>query len=135
MLISSIIMGVLAGSRFGMGTISYPGYYALSIIARILFVLVHISFALTMTILTTNAIAGLIFGLAIPNIPQMLEMGFGFLRIHIDLDVFKISAHMPSVYSASNDISSFLPCLIVLCGYFILSVFIGFRLFKRQDIK
>ena len=36
MLIGGIIMGVLAGSRFGMGAISYPGYYALSVIARIL---------------------------------------------------------------------------------------------------
>lgn len=72
MLISGIIMGVLAYSRFGVGTILYPGYYALSIIARILFVMAHISFAITMTILTRNAITGVIFGLVIPNIPQIL---------------------------------------------------------------
>ncbi len=135
MLINSIIMGVLAGSRFGIGTISYPGYYALSIIARILFVIAYISFAVTMTILSRNAITGFIFGLVIPNIPQILEMVFNFLRIHIDLDFIKISMYMPSVYMASNDISSFLPCLVVLCGYLILSVFAGFRILKLQDIK
>ena len=135
MLISGIIMGVLTASKFGMGTILYPGYYAFSIIARILFVMAHISFAVTMTILTRNAITGVIFGLVIPNIPQILEMVLGFLRIHIDLDFFKISTHMPSVYAASNDLSSFLPCFVVLCGYLILSVFTGFRLFKHQDIK
>ncbi|MGI5958418.1 MAG: hypothetical protein ACOX60_03245 [Massiliimalia sp.] len=135
MLISSIIMGVLATSRFGMGTMLYPGYYALSIIARILFVMVHISFAVTMTILTRNAITGVIFGLVIPNIPKILEMVFGFLKINISLDFLKISEHMPSVYEASNDLSSFLPCFVVLCGYLILSIFIGFRFLKYQDIK
>ena len=49
MLIGGVIAGVLAGNRFGMGAISYPGYYALSVIARILFAMAHISFALTMT--------------------------------------------------------------------------------------
>lgn len=135
MLISSIIMGILAGSRFGMGTISYPGYYALSILVRILFVIAYISFAVTMTILTRNVITGIIFSLVIPNIPQILEIIFGFLRIHMDLDFFKIATHMPSVYAASNDLSSFLPCLIVLCGYLVFSIFTGFSLLKHQDIK
>lgn len=135
MLIGGIIMGVLAGSRFGIGAISYPGYYALSVIARVLFVMAHISFALTMTIYTRNAITGVVFGLAIPNIPKILEMVLGFLRIHIDLDFIKISAHMPSVYAASNDLSLFFPCFAVLCGYLILSIFTGFRLLKHQDIK
>lgn len=118
-----------------MGTILYPAYYALSVIARILFAMAYISFAVTMTILTRNAITGVVFGLVIPNIPQILEMVLDFLRIHIDLDFFKISTHMPSVYAASNDLSSFLPCLVVLCGYLILSVLTGFRLLKHQDIK
>ena len=135
MLISSITMGALAGSRYGMGTVAYPGYYALSIIARILFVVAHISFAVAMTILTRNAITGVLFGLVIPNISQILEMVLGFLKIHISLDFLKISTHMPSIYTASNDLSSFLPCLAVLCGYLILSVFVGFRLLKHQDIK
>ena len=135
MLISGIIMGVLAGSKFGMGAILYPSYYALSIIARILFAMAYISFAVTMTILTRNAITGVVFGLVIPNIPQILEMVLDFLRIHIDLDFFKISTHMPSVYAASNDLSSFLPCFVVLCGYLILSVLTGFNLLKHQDIK
>lgn len=135
MLISGIIMGVLTGSKFGMGTILYPGYYALSIIARILFVMAHISFAVTITILTRNAITGVIFGLVIPNVPQILEMVLSFLKIHISLDFIKMSTHMPSVYSASNDLSSFLPCFVVLCVYFILSIFVGFRLLKYQDIK
>lgn len=135
MLIGGIIMGVLAGSRFGMGTISYPCYYALSVIARILFAMAHISFALTMTIYTRNAITGVVFGLVIPNIPKILEMVLGFLKIHINLDFFKISTHMPSVYAASNDLSSFLPCFVVLCGYLMVSVFAGFSLLKHQDIK
>lgn len=135
MLIGGVVMGVLAGSRFGIGAISYPGYYALSVIARILFVMAHISFALTMTLYTRNAITGVVFGLAIPNIPKILEMGLGFLRIHIDLDFIKISTHMPSVYTASNDLSSFLPCFVVLAGYLILSIVIGFWLLKHQDIK
>ncbi len=135
MLIGCIIMGVLAGSKFGMGTISYPGYYALSVIARILFVMAHISFALTMTIYTRNAIIGVVFGFAIPNIPKILEMVLGFLRIHIDLDFIKLSTHMPSASAASNDLSSFLPCFAVLSGYLILATAIGFQLLKHQDIK
>ena len=118
-----------------MGTVLYPSYYALSIIARILFVMAHISFAITMTILTRNAIAGVIFGLIIPNIPQILEMVLGFLKVNIDLDFFKISTHMPSVDAASNDLSSFLLCFVVLSGYLILSIVTGFRLLKHQDIK
>ena len=135
MLISGIFMGVLAYSKFGMGTVLYPGYYALSIVARVLFVLAHISFAITMTILTRNAITGVMFGLVIPNIPQILELVLGFLKVNIELDFFKISTHMPSVYGASDDLSSFLPCFVVLSGYLILSVVIGFRLLKHQDIK
>lgn len=135
MLIGGIVMGVIAGSRFGLGAISYPGYYALSVIARILFAMAHISFALTMTIYTRNAITGAVFGLVIPNIPKILEMVLGFLRIQIDLDFIKLSTHTPSVYAASNDLSSFLPSLAVLCGYLILSLVIGFRLLKHQDIK
>ena len=42
---------------------------------------------------------------------------------------------MPSVYAASNDLSTVLPCYIVLCGYLFLSVFAGFRLQKYQDVK
>ena len=135
MLISGIVMGAFAYSRFGIGTVLYPGYYALSIIARILFVTAHISFAITMTILTRNAITGVIFGLVIPNIPQILETVLSFLKVNIDLDFFKISTHMPSVHEASNDLSSFLPCFVVLSGYLILSIAIGLRLLKHQDIK
>ena len=135
MLIGGIVMGVLAGSQFGVGAISYPGYYVLSVIARILFVMAHISFAVTMTVYTRNAITGAVFGLVIPNIPKILEMVLGFLKISVDLDFIKISAHMPSVYEASNDLSAFLPCFAVLCGYLVLSVFAGFRLLERQDIK
>jgi hypothetical protein len=132
MLISGIVTGVLA---YSMGTVLYPGYYALSIAARILFVMAHISFALTMTILTRNAIAGVLFGLVIPNIPQIVEMVLGFLKVNLDLGFFKISAHMPSVYEASNDISVFLPCFVVLSGYLIVSIAAGFNLLKHQDIK
>lgn len=135
MLISGIVMGVLAFSKYGMGTSPYLGYYGLAIIARILFVMAHISFAVTMTILTRNAITGMILGLVIPNIPKILEMVFGFLRIHIDLDFFKISTHMPSVYTASNDLSSFLPCFVVVSCYLVLSIIVGFILLKNQDIK
>ena len=135
MLMCGIVMGVLACSRFGMGTVLYPGYYAFSIIARILFVMAHISFAVTMTILTRNAITGVFFGLVIPNIPQILEMVFSFLKVNIELNFFKISAHMPSVYEASNDLSPFLTCFVVLSGYLALSIVTGFRLLKRQDIK
>lgn len=135
MLAGGIIAGVLAGSEFGMGSISYPVYYALAVVARVLFVMAHISFALTTTIYTRNAITGVIFGLAIPNIPKILEMVLGFLRISVDLDFLKISTHMPSVYSASNDLSAFLPCFVVLGCYLILSTAVGFWLLKRQDIK
>ncbi len=135
MLIGSIIMGVLAGSRFGVGTVAYPGYYAISVIARILFTMAHISFALTMTINTRNAIIGFVLGLAIPNIPRILEMVLGFFKISVDLDFIKMSTHMPSVYAATNDLSSFLPCFAVLCGYLILAVFAGFKILKHEDIK
>lgn len=135
MLISGIVMGLYAYNRFGMGTVLYPSYYALSVVARVLFVMAHISFVITMTILTRNAITGVAFGLVIPNIPQILEMVFGFLKINIELDLFKISTHMPSVYEASNDVSSFLPCFVVLSGYLIVSIAAGFWLLKHQDIK
>ena len=135
MVISGMVMGVLAYNRLGMGKVLYPSYYALSVAARVLFVMAHISFAVTMTILTRNAITGVVFGLVIPNIPQILEMIFGFLKMHISLDFLKISTHMPSAYEASNDLSTFLPCFVVLCGYLIVSVFAGFRLLKHQDIK
>lgn len=135
MLISGIVTGAVVFSRSGMGTVPYPGYYALSIIARILFVAAHISFAVTMTIFTRNAITGVISALLIPNIPKILEMVLGFLKINIDLDFFKISAHMPSVYSASADLSSFVPCFIVTGCYLALSAAAGFRLLKHQDIK
>lgn len=135
MLIGGIVMGAIAGGRFGMGAIQYPVYYILAVIARILFVMAHISFALTMTVYTRNAITGVLLGLAIPNIPKILEMALGFLKISVDLDFIKISTHTPSVYSASNDLSSFLPCFAVMCGYLIVSVFAGFRLLKHQDIK
>ena len=135
MLIGGIVMGAIAGGRFGMGAIQYPVYYILAVIVRILFVMAHISFALTMTVYTRNAITGVLFGLAIPNIPKILEMALGFLKISVDLDFIKISTHTPSVYSASNDLSSFLPCFAVVCGYLIVSVFAGFRLLKHQDIK
>lgn len=135
MLTSGVVMGVLACSSSGLGTVLYPGYYAFSVIARILFVVAHISFALTMTILTRNAIAGVLLGLVIPNIPQILEMVLSFLKMNIDLSFFKISTHMPSVYEASNDLSSFLPCFVVLSGYLVVSVAAGVRILKHQDIK
>ena len=89
----------------------------------------------TMTILTRNAITGVILGLVIPNIPQILEMVCSFLKLNIDLGFLKISTHMPAVYLASNDLFSLLPCFAVLSGYLILSVAAGFRLLKYQDIK
>lgn len=135
MLVSGIVTGVLACSKAGVGTVLYPSYYALSIAARILFVMAHISFALTMTILTRNAIAGVLLGLVIPNIPQMLEMVLGFLKVNLDLGFFKISAHMPSVYEASNDLSAFFPCFVVVGCYLIASIAAGYRLLKHQDIK
>ena len=135
MLAGSVVMGILVGSKFGMGGVPYPAYYALAVIARILFAIAHISFALTTTIYTKNAITGTVFGFVIPNIPKILEMILGFFRIPIDLGFIKISTYMPSGYSASSDLSSFLPCFAVLCGYLIVSVFAGFRLLNRQDVK
>ena len=135
MLISGIVIGMYAYNRFGMGTVLYPSYYALSVVARVLFVMAHISFVITMTILTRNAITGIVFGLVIPNIPQILEMVLGFLKINMELDLFKISAHMPSIYEASNDLTSFLPCFVVLSAYLIVSIAAGFWLLKHQDIK
>jgi hypothetical protein len=135
MLIGGIVMGILAGSKFGMGEITYPAFYALTVIARVLFVMAHISFALTMTIYTRNAITGVVLGLVIPNIPKISEMVLGFFKISVDLGLIKMSAHMPSIYAASNDLSSFLPNFLVLCGYLVVSVLVGFRLLKNQDIK
>lgn len=135
MLVSGIVMGALASSKFGMGTVSFAGYYALSTAARILFVMAHISFAITMTVLTRNAIAGVVFGLVIPNVPQILEMVLRFLKINVELDLFKISAHMPDVFEASDDLSVFPMCFAVLIGYLIVSVVAGFILLEHQDIK
>ena len=70
MLAGSVVMAILVGSKFGMGGLPYPAYYALAVIARILFAIAHISFALTMTIYTRNAITGTVFGFVIPNIPK-----------------------------------------------------------------
>lgn len=135
MLISSIVMDVLAYSRSGLGAVLYPGYYALSIAARVLFVMAYISFAVTMTILTQNAITGVIFALVIPNIPQIVEMALHFLKLNVELDFLKISTYMPSVSAASNDLSSFLLCFVVLGGYLMVSFAAGFGLLKYQDIK
>ena len=135
MLISGIVMGVLAYSRSGLGTVLYPGYYSLSIAARVLFVMAYISFAVTMTILTQNAITGVIFALVVPNIPQIVEMALHFLKLNVELDFLKISTHMPSVSAASNDLSSFLLCFVVLGGYLMVSFAAGFGLLKYQDIK
>lgn len=56
MLVLSILMDVFAMSKYGMGTLEYPAYFALSIVAKILFVMAHISFAVTMAVLTQNVI-------------------------------------------------------------------------------
>ena len=69
-----IVMGIIAGSRFGIGGIAYPAYYVLGVLARILYAMAHISFAVTMAIYTRNAITGVVFGLVIPNLPNILEM-------------------------------------------------------------
>ena len=135
MLVLSIFMGVFAMSKYGMGTLEYPAYFALSMVARILFVMAHIIFAVTMAVLTQNVITGAIFGFLVPYIPQALEMVLGFFKIHISLDFIKISTHMPSVYDASNQLSTFLPCFLVAGGYLVLSFLIGFQRLKRQDIK
>lgn len=60
MLVLSIFMGVFAMSKYGMGTLEYPAYFTLSMVARILFVMAHISFAVTMAVLTQNVITGAI---------------------------------------------------------------------------
>lgn len=135
MLVLSIFMGVFAMSKLGMGTLEYPAYFALSIVARILFIMTHISFAVTMAVLTQNVITGAIFGFIVPNIPQILEMVLGFFKIPISLDFIKISTYMPSFYDASNQLSTFLPCFIVTGVYLILSCLIGFHRLKGQDIK
>lgn len=67
--------------------------------------------------------------------PQNCGNDFGIFEITVDLDFIKISTHMPSVYSASNDLCSFLSCFAVLCVYLILAVFASFRILKHQDIK
>ena len=66
MLVLSIFMGIFAMSKYGMGTLEYPAYFALSIVAKILFVMAHISFAVTMAVLTQNVITGAIFGFLVP---------------------------------------------------------------------
>ncbi len=135
MLISGIVVGVISFSKFGMGSFSYTSYYVLSMITRILFVIAHISFVVTMTIITKNTIIGFILGFVIPNIPKIVEMVLGFLKIRINLDFLKISTHMPNIYEASNNLSSFLPCFVVLIGYLVLSIVVGFKFFEYQDIK
>ncbi len=134
-LAGGIVMGIIAGSRFGLGGVAYPAYYVLGVLARILHAMAHISFAVTMAIYTRNAITGVVFGLEIPNLPNILEMVLGFLKIQVSLGFIKISANMPSVYSASDDLSAFLPCFLVLCGYLAVSTFAGFKLLKNQYVK
>lgn len=75
-MITSIIAGLIGFNKFGIGTIMYPTYYILAIIARILFVMTNISFSLTAIIFTKNVIYGMILALIIPNIPQILETIF-----------------------------------------------------------
>lgn len=134
-LAGGIVMGIIAGSRFGLGGVAYPAYYVLGVLARILHAMAHISFAVTMAIYTRNAITGVVFGLEIPNLPNILEMVLGFLKIQVSLGFIKISANMPSVYSASDDLSAFLPCFLVLCDYLAVSTFAGFKLLKNQYVK
>ena len=62
-------------------------------------------------------------------------MILGVFKIHISLDFIKLSAHMPSVYEASNQLSTFLPCFLVVGGYLLVSFLIGFQRLKGQDIK
>lgn len=135
MLVCGIIMGSISFMQSGMGSISYPGYYAFSVVVRAFFTLTYISFATTMTILTMNAIAGFIMGLLLPYVPRVLESFFGFLRIRISFDFMNISSHMPSLYEASNDLSPFFPCIVILAVYFALSVLIGIYWLQHQDIK
>ena len=134
-LAGGIVMGIIAGSRFGIGGIAYPAYYVLGVLARILYAMAHISFAVTMAIYTRNAITGVVFSLVIPNLPNILKMVLGFPKIQVSLGFIKISANMPSTYSASDDLSAFLPCFLVLCGYLAVSTFAGFKLLKNQDVK
>lgn len=135
MTVCSLIAGAVAFHKFGLGTIVYPTYYVLAIVARAIFIMTSISFALTATICTKNAINGMILALIIPNIPQIIEMIFSVLKMNINLDLFKISDHMPMLQYASNDLSSFIPCFILLIGYIGLSTIIGIYLLKKQDIK
>lgn len=79
--------------------------------------------------------SGAIFGFLVPYIPQAVEMILGVFKIHISLDFIKLSAHMPSVYEASNQLSTFLPCFLVAGGYLLVSFLIGFQRLKGQDIK
>ena len=135
MLACGIIMGSIAFVKSGMGSLSYPGYYAFSVVVRAFFTLTYISFAATMTILTRNAISGFIMSLLLPYVPKVLESLFGFLRIRLSFDFMNISSNMPSVYEASNDLSPFFPCVAVLAGYFVFSVLLGIYWLQHQDIK
>lgn len=135
MLVYAIIMGCISSVVFGLGSFKYPLYYVLSIIARIFFVITYISFAATMTVVTMNAIAGVILGLLIPYIPNILNAFLGFLKINFSFDFLDISSHMPSFYDASNNLSPLLPCFVVIAGYFVFSLIIGFQRLKHQDIK
>ena len=87
-----------------------------------------------MTIYTRNAITGVVFGLVVPNVPKILEMVLGFLKIPVDLDFIKIATHMPSVYEASSDLSSFLPfCCVVWLSCFI--CFCWFQAFEVSEYQ
>lgn len=59
----------------------------------------------------------------------------GFLKVKIELDFLKIETYMPSVYKASNDLSPFLLCFVVLTCYLVVSIAVGFWIFKHQDIR
>lgn len=134
-MITSLIAGLIGFNKSGLGTIMYPTYYILAIVSRILFVITNISFSLTAIILTKNVIYGMILALIIPNIPQILEAIFNIIKLNINLDFFKISNHMPIIQNASNDLSTFIPCIILLVSYIVLSSIIGIYLLKKQDIK
>lgn len=133
--IYSLIMGYFAFTKVGMGAISYPIYHLLSVIIRIIFIFTYISFAVTASIITKNAITGFILSIIIPYIPKFLEIFLSIFKINISFDFLKISHYIPSFYDASNDLSFFIPSLFILLGYLCLSLIIGINIFKKQDIK
>ena len=113
MLIGGVIMGGIAASKFGIGPVLYPSYYALSVAARILFVVAYISFALTMTIYTRNAITGFIFGLLIPNIPKILEMVLAFKNLTL-ISIFSKSLYICRLFMRRQMIYHHF-CYVSLC--------------------